>query len=235
MPPKHDVLIVEDEARQARLHADFVGRHPRLRAAGIATTIAEARRLLDNLRPRLILLDNWLPDGNGIDLLEHLVTQKFDAHVIFITAASEMEICGKAIRLGAFDYIIKPIDYDRLTAALERFCQFLDSQAAHRLVDQRRVDELYNLQAKAALEERRTKGIDQLTLARLKDYLLDDHGEGTADTIARAVGISKTTARRYLEYLVETRFVAAQISYGKVGRPERSYRLLRAAPPDAEP
>jgi two-component system response regulator CitB len=232
--PKHDVLIVEDEARQARLHADFIGQHPRLRAVGTATTMAEARRLLESLQPRLILLDNYLPDGKGIDLLEHLVTQKIDAHVIFITAASEMETCSKAIRLGAFDYIIKPIAYDRLNAALERFCQFLDSQAAHRLVDQRRVDELYNLQSKAALEERRTKGIDQLTLSRLKDHFLDERREETADTIARAVGISKTTARRYLEYLVETRFVAAQISYGKVGRPERSYRLLRPAAQEGE-
>lgn len=225
----YDVLIVEDELRQAELHADFIRKHTRFRAVGIASTLSEARELVASLKPRLILLDNYLPDGKGIELLEHLLAHKIDARVIFITAASEMETCGKAISHGAFDYIIKPIAYDRLSAALKRFCQFLDSQAAHILVDQRRVDELYNLQSKAVMEERRTKGIEEITLGRLKDHFLDVTEEETTDGVARTLGISKTTARRYLEYLVEVRFLRAKISYGRVGRPERIYERIETA------
>lgn len=220
----YEVLIVEDEVRQAQLHAEFIREHSRFHAVGLAGTLAEARHMVDVFKPRLILLDNYLPDGKGIDLLEYLVTHKSDARVIFITAASEMETCGKAISYGAFDYIIKPISYDRLKAALNRFCQFLDSQLAHTLVNQRRVDELYNLQSRTAHEERRTKGIEEITLGRLKDHFLDNPAEETTDSVARALGISKTTARRYLEYCVEIHFLRAEISYGKVGRPERVYK-----------
>lgn len=220
----YDVLIVEDELRQAQLHAEFIQEHSRFRPVGLAGTMAEARQMIDTHKPRLILLDNYLPDGRGIELLEYLVTHKSDARVIFITAASEMETCSKAIGYGAFDYIIKPISYDRLKAALTRFCQFSDSQLAYSLVNQRRVDELYNLQSKTGNEERRTKGIEEMTLGRLKDHFTDNASEETTESVAKVLGISKTTARRYLEYCVEIHFLRAEISYGKVGRPERVYK-----------
>ena len=220
----YEVLIVEDELRQAQLHAEFIREHSRFTAVGLAGTMAEAHQMIDHFKPQLILLDNYLPDGRGIELLEYLVTHKSDARVIFITAASEMETCSKAIGYGAFDYIIKPISYDRLKVALNRFCQFIDSQLAHSLVNQRRVDELYNLQSRTGYEERRTKGIEEITLGHLKDHFLDNSVEETTESVAKVLGISKTTARRYLEYCVETHFLRAAISYGKVGRPERVYK-----------
>jgi two-component system response regulator CitB len=223
-----DVLIVEDEPRQAELHADFIRQNQRFKVVGLAGTLAEAQRMIEALNPRLILLDNHLPDGKGIDLLESLIGQGRDSRVIFITAASEMETCGKAIGYGAFDYIIKPIAYDRLKAALDRFARFVDSQQTSRLVDQRRVDELYNLQARHQPDERHIKGIEEITLGRVKDVFLAGTEFETTDTVARRLGISKTTARRYLEYCVEQQFLRAEIVYGKVGRPERVYRLFAA-------
>ncbi|WP_018609796.1 response regulator [Uliginosibacterium gangwonense] len=221
-----DVLIVEDELRQAELHVDHLRSNNRFRPVGLAGTLAEARKMIDAFKPRLILLDNYLPDGKGIDLLEYIVVNKIDARVIFLTAASEMETCSKAISYGAFDYIIKPIAYERMDAALARFCQFMDSQQTSRLVDQRRIDELYNLQSRHLREERRTKGIEDITLARVKDVFLGETEQETTDSVARLLKLSKTTARRYLEYCVEIRFLRAEIVHGKVGRPERVYKRV---------
>ncbi len=220
----YDVLIVEDEVRLAELHADFIRGLGRFNVTGIAGTLAEARRMIEASKPKLVLLDNYLPDGNGIDLLEYLVSMGGDVRVIFVTAASEMETCSKAIACGAFDYIIKPVSYDRVKAALDRFCRFVDSQHRNDAVDQRLVDQLYNLQSKPASEERRAKGIEEFTLGRVKDVFLAGSNSETTDSVARILGISKTTARRYLEFCVEIQFLTAEIVYGKVGRPERVYR-----------
>ncbi|MCO6524644.1 MAG: response regulator, partial [Candidatus Schmidhempelia sp.] len=101
------VLIVEDEPILAELHADFIQRDPYMKALAIASTLADAKLLVDKLKPDLILLDNYLPDGEGIDLFEHIVSHQLNSYVIFITAASDIETCSRAIRYGAFDYLIK--------------------------------------------------------------------------------------------------------------------------------
>jgi len=219
-----DVLIVEDEVRLARIHADFIQKNTRFRAVNMAHTLAEARQMITVLRPHLLLLDNFLPDGKGIELFEDMVQSETPMRAIFITAASDMDTCSKAIRYGAFDYIIKPVSYDRLQLSLERFVRFFDTQHGVQQVNQQHVDALFNLQAKDFRSERPTKGIEDLTLQRIKDVFADGAACHTTESVAVQVGISKTTARRYLEYCVETRFLLAEISYGRVGRPERVYK-----------
>ncbi|QIE25446.1 Transcriptional regulatory protein DpiA [Caballeronia sp. SBC1] len=222
-----DVLIVEDEEQLAHIHAAIARKNPRVRAVNHAATLASARTLVRALRPDLVLLDNYLPDGKGIALLEDLVSADLPARVIFITAATDMETCARAIRHGAFDYIVKPVSYERLQMSLERFVSLFNSQQASTRINQHQVDELFNLQAKDFRVEKYAKGIEPITLERVRQAFALPEGLHTADSVARAVGISKTTARRYLEFCVENRFLRAEISYGHVGRPQRMY--VRAA------
>jgi len=219
-----DVLIVEDEARLAEIHAEFIRKNLRFRAVNIAPTLADARKMIQALKPHLLLLDNFLPDGKGIELFEDRAFSDTPMRAIFITAASDMDTCSKAIRHGAFDYIIKPVSYERLQMSLERYVRFFDTQQANQQVNQHHVDEMFNLQAKDFNPARHTKGIEELTLQRIKDAFIDEGSCHTAESVALKVGLSKTTARRYLEFCVETRYLRAEISYGRVGRPERIYR-----------
>jgi len=73
------------------------------------------------------------------------------------------------------------------------------------------------------------KGIDRLTLRRVIDALADAPDSLTAMQMARTMGASRSTARRYLEFLVAEQAVSAELGYGDVGRPERRYRLLETA------
>lgn len=219
-----DVLIVEDESRLAEIYAEFIRSHFQFRAVGIAASLDEARQMMQSLKPRLVLLDNYLPDGRGIELMEDIVSFNYNCRVIFITAASDMETCAKAIRYGTFDYIIKPVSYERLRQSLERFVRVLNAQQSSDHVNQHRVDEMFNLHSKNFQYERHSKGIEELTLKRIMDIFSIDGKNHTADSVAKEVGTSKTTARRYLEYCVETRFLMVEISYGKIGRPERIYK-----------
>lgn len=222
-----EVLIVEDEPILAELTAEFIQRDPKVKALGIASTLNDAKMMVEKLKPKLILLDNYLPDGQGIELFEYIVNNQLNCYVIFITAASDIETCSKAIRYGAFDYLIKPVSYQRLKHSIERFQLFLYRQSIQQHVNQRRVDELFNLQTKDFIDSNRpSKGIEEITLQKVKDVFMQTDKPQTVDDLVRKTQISKTTARRYLEYCVQTKLLNVEINHGKIGRPERLYRRL---------
>ena len=224
-PEIFDVLIVEDESSLARLHADLIDNHEKLRLVGIVGTLREAREQLRLKRPRLVLLDNFLPDGQGITLMESEILRGLDCSVIFITAASDMDTCSQAIRSGAFDYILKPISWKRLRHSLERFIQFAITQRAFKVVDQQNVDILYQLQSKSFSQEASSKGIEENTLGLIRQIFTHDNSDPhSVDDIVSRTGLSKTTARRYLEYCVETAFLSVEMRYGNIGHPRRLYR-----------
>lgn len=224
-----DVLIVEDENVLALLHAELISKHPRLRLAGIASSLAEAQTLLNQTQPQLILLDNYLPDGKGITLINDPFMTQANCSVIFITAASDMDTCSQAIRNGAFDYILKPISWKRLSQSLERFVQFAEQQRVWKIVDQQNVDSLYQLQAKNYRLDNGSKGIEENTLARVQKLFADDDARCfSVDEVVSKTGLSKTTTRRYLEHCVEAGFLTVEMQYGKIGHPRRLYRRAAA-------
>lgn len=218
-----DVLIVEDESNIAEFHSYYLQQTQRFRPIGIAKSIAEAKSMIRILKPKLILLDNFLPDGKGIDLLKELTSAKPAPDVIFITAASDMETVREAVRCGVFDYLLKPISYDRLKDSLERYLKYSSSLLASDSVNQRHVDELFNFQSKTKQYEHLPKGIDELTLDKIKEAFEAPDIVHTAESLGKEIGISKTTARRYLEFSTASGLLEAEIQHGKVGRPERIY------------
>ena len=223
-----DVLIVEDENELAQLHAELIGKHPRLRLVGIAASLADAQVQLESKQPKLMLLDNYLPDGKGITLISNPMLTRANCSVIFITAASDMETCSQAIRNGAFDYILKPVSWKRLSQSLERFIQFYDQQREWKIVDQQNVDSLYQLQAKNYRVDSGSKGIEEKTLALVQGLFSGREAHCfSVDEVVSAAGLSKTTARRYLEHGVETGFLEVEMLYGKIGHPRRLYRRAK--------
>ncbi|MCU5774339.1 response regulator [Erwiniaceae bacterium BAC15a-03b] len=220
-----DVLIVEDESQLARLHADLVENHPWLRLSGVASTLSEARRMLEEKRPQLVLLDNFLPDGQGITLIESELIKSLKCSVIFITAASDMHTCSQAIRCGAFDYILKPVSWRRLQHSLARFVEFTKTQRTWKVVDQQNVDNLYKLQATGMGQDGGSKGIEHKTLERIEQFFtLNDQRCYSIDDVVAETGLSKTTTRRYLEHCVDKGVLSVEMLYGKVGHPRRLYR-----------
>ncbi|MDB1125109.1 response regulator [Vibrio algarum] len=220
-----NILIVEDEPNIADFHSTFFHRTPRLSPVGIARNIKEARSMIAILKPDLVIMDNYLPDGKGIDLMKELSRKENPPNVIFVTAASDMETVRNAIRAGAFDYLLKPISYDRLSDSIERFLKYMGTLESRELVSQRHVDQMLNFQAN--FDESRNNlptGIDELTLNKIRDAFFDETVTHTADSLLEVTDISKTTARRYLDYCAMSGYLQAEINHGKIGRPERRYR-----------
>lgn len=196
---------------------------------GIASSLADAQAKLTRLQPQLVLLDNYLPDGKGITLISNPLLMPANCSIIFITAASDMDTCSLAIRNGAFDYILKPVSWKRLSQSLERFVQFAEQQRVWKIVDQQNVDSLYQLQAKNYRQDNGSKGIEENTLARVQT-LFNDQAEQcfSVDDVVSETGLSKTTTRRYLEHCVEAGFLKVEMLYGKIGHPRRMYKRAAA-------
>ena len=83
-------------------------------------TMAEGLEKIDSFKPEAVILDIRLPDGDGLDLLRKLKGRNDEAAVIMITAFHDMDTTIKAIKLGATEYITKPIDVDELEKAVLR-------------------------------------------------------------------------------------------------------------------
>lgn len=110
------ILIVEDEA----LFARAVVR--RLQKSGYecahVESLQDARNIVRQFMPDVVLLDMRLPDGNGLDLLSEFVTK--GAVVIVMTAYGEISDAVNAMRQGAVDYLKKPIDLEELLLSIQK-------------------------------------------------------------------------------------------------------------------
>ncbi|MGY3895712.1 response regulator [Aeromonas enterica] len=216
------ILIVEDDPAIAEIHCRFVQRLAGFEVLGVALTLFDAREQIDILKPDLVLLDVWLPDGEGFSLLRELRQSGAHLDVILLTAAREATALQEAMRLGVVDFILKPVVFERLRDTLDKYCQNRAALAALADIDQQAVDALLGTPLQQVAAGGLPKGIDALTLQRVLAALT---GVGaSAEEIGNRVGVSRTTARRYLEFLVGQQLASPELEYGTVGRPERRYR-----------
>lgn len=216
------ILIVEDDPAIAEIHRRFVQRLAGFEVLGVALTLFDAREQIDILRPDLVLLDVWLPDGEGFSLLRELRQAGAGLDVILLTAAREASALQEAMRLGVVDFILKPVVFERLRDTLGNYAESRAALAALADIDQQAVDTLLGTPLQQVAAAGLPKGIDALTLQRVLVALT---GIGaSAEEIGNRVGVSRTTARRYLEFLVGQQLASPELEYGTVGRPERRYR-----------
>ncbi|GIC78819.1 response regulator [Moritella sp. F3] len=217
------VLIIEDDVGIAEIHRRNLMKIDGLDVIGIATTKAEAEVLLDVLTPDLILLDVYLPDGNGLDILRDLRQQQHACDVILITADRDADTLQAAMRGGVVDYILKPVIFARLEESLNKYLKQKNQFVHLDDVDQNMVDAMISVSVKSPTASRLPKGIDSVTLDKVRG-LFAEHADITADNAGVLIGASRTTARRYLEHLISTGELMADLNYGTVGRPERTYK-----------
>lgn len=225
-----EVLIVEDDTKIAEINRRFIEQVPGFKVVGIATDELQAKAQLEVMEPHLVFLDIYLPHANGLELLLFIRQHYRSTDVIMITAAREIESIREAIRSGAFDYLMKPLVFDRLKETLLRYASFqreltrLDTAGS---IGQSDVDRLLAGTAKSDPVPDGAflpKGIDKLTLEKVVHTISTVNDGLTAHQVAKMIGISRSTSRRYLEHLVGFGIVHADLSYGVVGRPERVYR-----------
>ena len=224
-----DVLVVDDDYRVAGIHAAFVERVPGYRVVGQAHSAQDALARTRELRPHLVLMDIYLPDGSGLEVVRMLLDETDPPAVIVISAAREIASVRQAMQLGALHYLVKPFGFtvlsERLVAyqRLRRRLAGLSDEA-----QQSDVDELFGmLRTPASALARPAKGHSAPTLELVRNAVAASTADISASEVAEAVGISRATAQRYLTYLERHGVVTLQLRYGATGRPEHRYRRAR--------
>lgn len=221
------VLIVDDDPMVAHLHERAIGALPRFAVVGIASSGKHALKLVEELKPHLVILDVYMPEVDGIEMLRQLRMLRYPTDVILITAAREAEKLQEATRYGALDFIIKPFKLQRLQDALQTYAARFDLLHSNEQLSQPKVDKLLHQEEGISQEdmaENLPKGLNELTLSKIVSFLKREARPLSAEDVATGSGVSRITARRYLEHLVEKGVARVDLSYG-TGRPSRQYSI----------
>lgn len=216
-------IVVDDDYRVAEVHAAFVGRLEGFEVVGTAHDAAQALAMTASLRPDLVLLDIYLPDRSGLDVLRELrAPDRPPVDVITITAARDVETLRAALQGGVVHYLVKPFTFDAFREKLEAYAAMRARLAGGGPLDQDRVDEI--VRTVRARSSTLPKGLSRETLELVARALRDAAAELSATDVADRTGLSRVTARRYLEHLSDAGLVTITMRYGSSGRPEHLFR-----------
>lgn len=221
-------LVVDDDFMAVSVHSAFVDKIDGFAVAGSATSGAQALRLASELRPDLILLDMYLPDLAGLEVLRRVRAGDFaPIDVIAITSAKDVDILRSAMQLGVVHYVVKPFTFKAFKERLESYAAARVRLDHLRRIEQRDIDRLYGL-LRTSSDDSLPKGISGPTLALIGEELRGADAGISAIDLAHRAGISPGVARRYLKFLADSGAIDFVLRYGAAGRPEHLYRWTDA-------
>lgn len=213
------VLVVDDDFRVASVHASYASSVEGFEVVAVAHTAADALRAVDELRPDLVLLDNYLPDRSGLEMCAQLAGAACD--VMMITADGSAESVRAALSAGAVNYLLKPFGVDQLVRRLKAWQRYR-GRVRDGLLDQDQIDT-----AMRALHEgdrpQAPKGQSPVTASLVRDALQAAQDPVSAADLGTELGIARATAQRYLAGLVDDGVALMRLRYGGTGRPEHEY------------
>lgn len=221
-------LVVEDDFRVARVHAEFAGSVPGFAVIAQVHSAAAALDAAARQRLDLVLLDVYLPDAGGLELLRRLRARPDPPDAIVLTAASDMATVREAMRAGALHYLIKPFAAEALRERLRAFADLHARRSVDRRVDQREVDALFaSLRRGGDASAGLPKGRSSATAALVLEVVGTAAEPLSAGDVAERTGVSRATAQRYLTSLLEAGVVRLTLRYGTAGRPEHRFEPTR--------
>lgn len=220
------VLIVEDDPMVAEINKSYVNSVDGFKVIGIAKDSLDALSIIKNQQVDLLILDIYLPRGDGISILRELRGLQAQCDVIMVTASSEVDKIDEAFKYGVVDYLIKPFEFERLRQSLKNYQWRRSKLSGEKEISQGDIDNILGSGVKLEDEGLR-KGLNNLTLKRIirildrKDYYFK------IDEIAKESDLTNVTARRYMEYLESIDYVIKEVEHGSIGRPSYIYKRIK--------
>ncbi|WP_421378821.1 response regulator [Bacillus salacetis] len=217
------VLIIEDDPMVAEFNKRYLDKVGGFSLVGVVHTTKDARLVIESEKVDLLLLDVFMPGGNGLELLSEIREKGMAVDAILITAASDSEKIQSALRFGAADYLIKPFEFDRFKQALLRFKEkytiFHNSDNLSQEEIDQRLFEPESTQRK--MDKSLPKGLTKSTLLVIVETVKKLKNFST-DEIAEQTNISRVSVRKYLVFLTEINVLEETLVYG-IGRPVYQY------------
>ncbi|QAT39227.1 response regulator [Clostridium sp. JN-9] len=220
------VMIIEDDPMVREINSKFLNKVDGFTLYKAVSNLTEAKKYILARKPQLILLDVFLPNENGIDLLKWIRKEELLIDVILITADKTLERVQQAFRYGVIDYLIKPFTFERFKEALfqykDRYNKFKNNQE----IEQMELDKLMGTSS-FTHEDNFTKGLNKYTYNSIWEEIERNSNDYfTAEGIAEETGMARVTVRKYLEYMTEEGKLERIVKYGSIGRPQHKYKRM---------
>ncbi|WP_276835882.1 response regulator [Megasphaera stantonii] len=221
------VLIIEDDPMVAEINTRYLRRVDGFDVMGVVKNGLEALDFLEKHQVDLILLDVFMPKMDGITFLIKLKAKYPEIDVIMITAAQSKEHVKRVLSHGVIDYIIKPFTFERLKATLLSYMERRKILQDNSDFDQSILDAAFFKQRVDATSCDLPKGIEKQTFDRVKYECSQKEAPFSTQEIADAVGISRISIRKYLNYMETLGLVHGTLTYRPKGRPIYMYTYCK--------
>lgn len=221
------VLIAEDDPMVCSLHVQAIRHLSGFVVAGTASDGFELLEFFKRNTADLIVMDIFMPRLSGLEALKRLRSRGNATDVILVSAGKKADLVSRARTLGAFDYMIKPYSLQRFRASLENYLEHrMRLRGVREETTQEEVDAFFGIGHRPPGQPEEDgvlpKGFQKETLA-LVVGILRESGSPTALELGDKLSISRSTARRYLEYLAGKELAEISFEYRTSGRPLKRY------------
>ena len=215
------VLIIEDDSMVAMIHKEYFNRKDADFTIEHVLSLKDAKKYLESNNPDLIVLDNYLSDGQGVDFLSKLKGYP----VVMITAANDIQTVEAALSNGIVDYLVKPFTYERFSQAVDKVVNFISLMSKEK-VNQEMLDDYLSTTKEHEDVDELPKGLSKITLKKIVENLLSRNEGFNTQQIADDLDISRITIRKYLNYMVNMNVLSEDAEYSTSGRPVSIYSIV---------
>ena len=215
------ILIIEDDPMVAMIHKEYFKRKEISNDLNHVSTLEEAKEFLANSDIDLIVLDNYLADGQGIEFLPELKGYP----IIMITAANDVQTVEAALTNGVVDYLVKPFTYERFSQAIDKVQDYMDLLSKEK-INQDLIDDYLNSGRVEEEEDSLPKGLSRITLKKVLENIKEQETGFTTQQVADALDISRITIRKYLNHLVNINVLSEDAEYYTSGRPVSVFTVV---------
>ena len=218
-----NVLIVEDDPMVALINKRYLEQITGVKTFGPVMYEKEIISSLKKNNIDLILMDVFLPEKSGIDILKSLREKNIFIDAIMITAANSTDEIKKAFAYGVVDYLVKPFEFERFKEAINKYRVKNKLLLNDEVLTQKDIDTLL-MNSSLESQVKLPKGLNEKTLDRVIKFLNENSNEvWTLREIAYEIKISNVTIKKYMDYLESIGKVNSEMTFGNVGRPEYKY------------
>ena len=192
----------------------------------IVGCLEDARLQINMTTVDLLLVDVYLPDGQGTDFLSELRKNHNAVATVMITAADDRETIRQAMTNGVVDYLIKPFQMKRFNQAIQKFLMLEEIALGKEKLSQQDINEYFQGESRLErLDMRLPKGISDATLKLIITTIYTFSEAFSNRMLSQSVALSRVTTKKYLDYLVENDLLKVKITYLEVGRPLTQYTI----------
>ena len=218
-------LVVSEVESSANEKVQFLHDLGLFPSVASASSAEQAIAKLKKYSYGIVILDLGPTKEDNMNLLKQIRAEKIFVCVIMLSAENSVAYISEAFSYGVSDYLIKPSTCKRFRDAAARAVSKRECLLQFQYMTQDEIDQCIAHSVYVAPTDDKGKGICNETFQLVRAVVLERKGGFTSADIAKETGLSRITARKYLERMIESGILKTELEYGEVGRPQKRYYI----------